>query len=278
MRPDRYAYSYAASGGSRSLKSRVLVAVLLTLAVTLLVLARAKSPVVDRLRTGLDGVVAPTLKVVNAPVRGAEKIVEDKTSLLTAHRDNQRLREENETLRHWQAVARALKAENDNLRKLADYRPSENVTYVTAQVIAQSPEAYSGTLMLNAGLAQGLATLAPVIDSDGLIGRLVDVGENTSRVLLLSDSRSRIPVITANTRQHAILAGTGDELMRMTFVGGDSSSIELGEPIMTTSEGGLIPESVMVGTVFRRDASGLLVKPMRPLARAEYVRVMIAAP
>lgn len=278
MRPDRYAYRYASGGGNRSLKSRAVVAVLLTLAVALLVLARAKSPVVDRLRTGLDGVVAPTLKVVNAPVRKAEKIVADKTSLLTAHRDNQRLREENETLRHWQAVARALKAENDNLRKLADYRPSENVTYVTAQVIAQSPEAYAGTLMLNAGLAQGLASLAPVIDSDGLIGRLVDVGENTSRVLLLSDSRSRIPVITANTRQHAILAGTGDELMRMTFVGGDSSSIELGEPIMTTSEGGLIPESVMVGTVFRRDASGLLVKPMRPLARAEYVRIMIAAP
>jgi rod shape-determining protein MreC len=278
MRPDRYAYRYASGGGNRSLKSRAVVAVLLTLAVALLVLARAKSPVVDRLRTGLDGVVAPTLKVVNAPVRGAEKIVEDKTSLLTAYRDNQRLREENETLRHWQAVARALKAENDNLRKLADYRPSENVTYVTAQVIAQSPEAYSGTLMLNAGLAQGLASLAPVIDSDGLIGRLVDVGENTSRVLLLTDSRSRIPVITANTRQHAILAGTGDELMRMTFVGGDSSRIELGEPIMTTSEGGLIPESVMVGTVFRRDASGLLVKPIRPLARAEYVRIMIAAP
>lgn len=278
MRPDRYAYRYASGGGNRSLKSRAVVAVLLTLAVALLVLARAKSPAVDRLRTGLDGVVAPTLKVVNAPVRGAEKIVEDKTALLTAHRDNQRLREENETLRHWQAVALALKAENDNLRKLADYRPSENVTYVTAQVIAQSPEAYAGTLMLNAGLAQGLASLAPVIDSDGLIGRLVDVGENTSRVLLLSDSRSRIPVITANTRQHAILAGTGDELMRMTFVGGDSSSIELGEPIMTTSEGGLIPQSVMVGTVFRRDASGLLVKPIRPLTRAEYVRIMIAAP
>lgn len=278
MRPERYAYSYAAGGANRSLKSRVWIAALLLLAVVLLVLARAKSPFVDRVRTTLDGVVAPAMKVVNAPVRGAEKIVENKTSLLTTHQDNQRLREENETLRHWQAVAQALKAENDSLRKLSAYRPSENVTYVTAQVIAQSPDAYAGTLMIDGGLAQGLASLSPVIDSYGLVGRLVDVGEHTSRVLLLSDSRSRVPVITVNTRQHAILAGTGDELLRMTFVGGDSKTIELGEPIMTTAEGGLIPESVMVGTVFRRDATGLLVKPIRPLARAEYVRVMIAAP
>ncbi len=278
MRHERYAYSYAAGGANRSLKSRVWIAALIALALGLLVLARAKSPWVERLRTTLDGLVAPTMHVVNAPVRGAEKIVSDKASLLTTHEDNQRLRAENETLRHWQAVAHALKAENDNLRRLSAYRPSENVTYVTAQVIAQSPDAYAGTLMIDAGLAQGLASLSPVIDSDGLVGRLVDVGEHTSRVLLLSDSRSRVPVITATTRQHAILAGTGDELLRMTFVGGDSNAIPLGEPIMTTSEGGLIPESVMVGTVFRRDATGLLVKPIRPLARAEYVRVMIAAP
>jgi hypothetical protein len=72
------------------------------------------------------------------------------------------------------------------------------------------------------------------------------------------------------------LAGTGDELLRMTFVGGDSQTIALGEPVMTTSEGGLIPDSVMVGTVFRRTNNGLLVKPNRPLASAEYVRVMVA--
>ncbi len=107
------------------------------------------------------------------------------------------------------------------------------------------------------------------------MGRVVDVGEHTARVLLLSDSSSRVPVISGNSRQHAILAGTGDELLRPTFVGGDSQNIALGEPITTTSEGGLIPDSVMVGTVFRRDANGVLVKPTRPLARAEYVRVMM---
>lgn len=278
MRHERYAYSYASNAPSKSLRGRLVLAALVLLAIVLLVMARAHSPWVKELRTMLDGLTAPAMRVVNAPVRGAQAIVNNKVSLLTTHEDNARLREENDTLRHWQAVAQALKVENDALRALADYRPSGSVRYVTAKVIAQSPDAYAGTLVIDAGSAQELASLQAVIDAYGLVGRVVDVGEHTARVLLLSDNSSRVPVISGNSRQHAILAGTGDELLRMTFIGGDSRDIALGEPVLTTAEGGLIPESVMVGSVFRRDANGLLVKPVRPLARAEYVRIMIAKP
>lgn len=276
MRPERYAYNYASGGANRSLKSRIWLVVLVLLAVVLLIMARANSSIVTNVRMQLDGLVAPLMRLVNSPVRGAEAIVANKKSLFNAYEENKQLTAENDTLRHWQAVAEALKAENDNLRKLAQYRPSEDVTYVTAQVIAQSPDAYAGTLMIDAGAEQGLKSLQPVIDSYGLVGRVVDVGEHTARVLLLSDSSSRVPVITSVSRQHAILAGTGDELLRMTFIGGDSQTIALGEAVMTTAEGGLIPETIMIGNVFRRDANGLLVKPVRPLARAEYVRVMMA--
>ena len=235
------------------------------------------APVAERLRNGLDGIVAPIMELVSTPVHGIRHLMENKDALFKAYEENKVLREENDGLRHWQAVAEALKAENESLRALAAYRPVENVQYVTAQVIAQSPDAYAGTLMIDAGSAQGLQSLAPVIDAYGLIGRVVDVSEHTARVLLLSDNSSRVPVITGNTRQHAILAGTGDELLRLTFVGGEQAQIQLGEPVMTTSEGGLIPQSIMVGTVFRRDDHGLLVKPLRPLAAPEYVRAMVVA-
>ena len=276
MRPERYSYSYGSNGSMKSLKARAWLALLVLLAVVLLVMTRLHAPLAERVRNGMDGLVAPVMELVSTPVHGLRHLMENKDALFKAYEENKQLREENETLRHWQAVAQSLKAENEALRAVASYHPVENVHYVTTHVIAQSPDAYAGTLMIDAGSAQGLASLMPVIDADGLVGRLVEVGEHTSRVLLLSDSSSRVPVISGNSRQHAILAGNGDELMRMTFVGGDPAQIQLGEPVMTTAEGGLIPESVMVGTVFRRDANGLLVKPQRPLASAEYMRVMVA--
>lgn len=276
MRPERYTYNYGGSGSAKTLKSRVWLALLVIVALALLIMARAHSPFVLKLRTGLDGIVAPVMHVVTAPVRGVRKLIADKNAWIYAHEENKQLREENDRLRHWQSVAETLKAENDALRALTEYHPVDQVRYVTAHVIAQSPDAYSGTLMIDAGTMQGLDSLQPVVDAYGLVGRVVDVGEKTARVLLLSDTLSRVPVITADSRQHAILMGTGDELLRMTFIGGDPQQIQLGESVMTTSEGGLIPDSVMVGTVFRREANGLLVKPVRPLGRSEYVRVMVA--
>lgn len=276
MRPERYSYSYGSSSGSKSLKSRLLVAALVLVAVALLVMSRVHSPLIGNLRTGSVDLFRPVMEAVTIPVRGVRSLLQNKTELLNAYEENTKLKAENETLRHWQAVAQALKAENETLRSLAAYRPTEHVEYITAKVIAQSPSAYSGTMMINAGAEQGIISLQPVIDAYGLVGRTVEVGDRTARVLLLSDNASRVPVITGDSRQNAILTGTGDELMRLTFVVGEPQNIKLGETIMTTSEGGLIPDSVMVGTIFRRDASGLLVKPLRPLARSEYVRVMVA--
>ena len=276
MRHERYSYSYGSSGSMKSLKGRLVIVVLVIVALVLLVMTRGHRPFVEHFRSTVDSVTAPVIDWVSTPVRGLHHLMENKSQLFAAYEENKQLREENDTLRHWQAVAQALKVENESLRALTGYKPVENVEYVTAHVIAQSPDAYSGTLMINAGKAQGLVELMPVIDAYGLVGRIVDVSDRTARVQLLSDGTSRVPVISATTRQHAILAGTGDELLRMTFVGGDPAQIQLGEPVMTTSEGGLIPDSVMVGTVFRRDTNGLLVKPSRPLGASEYVRIMMA--
>ena len=277
MRPERYSYSYnSGAGGGRSLRARAAIGVLVLVALVLLLMARSGNPRLVAMRADLGDFLSPVMETVTIPVRGFRNLIANKKALFNAFEENKQLQDENEKLRQWQSVAQALKAENEALRKLAGYAPVTEVEYVTAQVIAQSPDAYTGTLMINAGSAQGLKSLQPVVDSYGLVGRVVEAGNRTARVLLLSDSSSRVPVVTVNSRARAILAGTGDELLRMTFIVGDEKQIALGESVMTTAEGGLIPESVIIGTVFRRDANGVLVKPVRPLARSEYVRVMVS--
>jgi len=278
MRPERYTYQYdRPQQGKAALRRRLFILVLVVVATLLLILNRAHNARLTEIRAELGDFIAPIMQVVTVPVRGFHNWVADKNALMQAHEENQRLREENDTLRQWESVSKALKAENENLRKLADYRPVDNIKYVAAQVIGQSPDAYTGKLLINVGSGSAIPSLAPVIDAEGLIGRTMVVGDHGGRVLFLPDPPSRIPVITADTRHRAILTGTGDELLHMTFVSGDADEIKLGETVMTTAQGGLMPESVMVGTVFRRDADGdLLVKLPRPLAQAEYVRVMVA--
>lgn len=275
MNRERYAYSYAQTS-AKPLMTRAWLVLLVVMGVTLLILSRAQHPATTKLRAQLLDVLSPALSTLSQPVAAVQSLLNYQRNVTGALTENVQLRAENDTLRHWQAVAQALKAENDALRALAEYQPVEHVSYVTGRVIGQSPNAYAGTLLLNIGTTDGLALFQPVVDAHGLVGRLTELADHTSRVLLLSDPASRVPVISANTRQHAILTGTGDEMLRLTFLAGSAEDVPLGEPIVTTAEGNLIPGGIMVGTVFKRDAEGLLVKPIRPLTRAEYMRVILS--
>lgn len=240
--------------------------------VSLLVLAKAQHPAVLSARTKMLDLSRPILTALTRPVSATREIAQSTTSVLGTAEENKRLSAENDTLRHWQSVAMNLKAENDELRELMGYAPIEHASYTTAKIIGSGPQAFSHTLIINAGSEEGVAELQPVIDAYGLIGRVVEVAKHTSRVMLLSDAGSRVPVITGNSRKRAILSGDGSDLLRLTFA--ETEEFTLGEPVTTTEEGGLIPGGIAVGSIFRRDAQGYLVKPVRPLSRTEFVRVI----
>jgi rod shape-determining protein MreC len=274
MSRDRYSYSVS-NTASRPLLQRGFVLLLVVTGVTLLALSKSQHPAATQMRARALDMLQPVLSVVSRPVSATK----DFFAMIGEHRrtldDNQALRAENDRLRHWQAVALSLKAENQALRNLMDYHPSDTVSYVTARVVGQSPGSYGNLLTVNAGSDDGLKNLQPVIDSYGLVGRIVDVGPKTSHVLMLSDISSRVPVVTGTSRQRAILSGTGGELLRLSFLTVEQKNITLGEQVVTTEEGGLIPGGIAVGSIFRKDKSGFLIKPVRPLAQSEYLRVMI---
>lgn len=254
---------------------RGVMVTLVLMGVALVLLEHAQNPVAQKIRHGLMDAINPILSWVSQPVSSMHQGVARWGDYMNTVEDNRRLAIENERLHRWQAAAEALKAENDSLRALLDYHPAEKTSFVTARVIGQAPGAYSQSLLLNMGATDGLKELQPVVDSYGLIGRVTDVGEHTSRVLLLNDASSRIPVITGDTRQHAILMGTGDEMMRLEHLTAEQQNIAVSEPVVTTAEGNLIPGGLTIGQVFRSDATGYLVKPVRPLTQAEYVRVIV---
>lgn len=274
MARDRYNY-HVSRTQAKPATQRMVVALLILAGVTLLVLAKAQHPTLLNLRLRMLDMLRPVMTMVSQPVTATRKLATQTGEVLDVAEENRRLRAENETLRHWQSVAQALKAENEALRQLQDYHPVEAASYVTARVIGQSPSTFGQFLTINAGSTDGAKTMQPVVDAYGLVGRTMEVSSHTSRVMLLSDVGSRVPVILGTSRQRAVLAGTGGELLRLSFLG-DGVKPALGETVVTTQEGALIPGGIKVGTVFKRDGDGFLVKAVRPLAQAEYLRVIIS--
>lgn len=268
----RYTYSVAHTS-ARPNTQRAIVVLLLVTGVTLLALAHSGNGAVGAMRARMMGILQPALSAISRPVTSVREMVGDVHDLFNTFDENRKLKAENDALRHWQAAALALKAENDSLRALAAYQPVQQVSYATARVISTSAGVFGHSLLIDVGSDDGILDLQPVIDAHGLIGRVTEVNRHSARVLLLSDVLSRVPVVTGTSRQRAILAGTGGDLLRLSFLSADSS-IALGEQVTTTEEGGLIPGGIAIGTVFRHDNSGYLVQPARSLTSPEYVRVV----
>ena len=126
--------------------------------------------------------------------------------------------------------------------------------------------------MINSGSNQNVKAGYPVINADGLLGRIVDIGRSSARVLLASDLNSRIPVVVGANGVRAILAGDNGPEPRLIYLP-DGAKIAVGDDVATPGAGGLFPAGLRIGAV-----TGDLAHPrimMRAnLDRLEYVSVL----
>jgi len=265
--------SVRTTSSTRLLVQRGLIVLLVVTALTFVALSRSQHEGMGNARARvLDG-ITPILSLMARPVEAWHQLSDSVTGVFTVQQDNRKLKAENDTLRHWQSVAMSLKAENESLRKLMQYQPVEGATYVSAKVTGHIGSAFSHQILINAGKNEGVSKYQAVVDAHGLIGRVMKTGEHSSRVLLLSDVNSRIPVVTAQSRERAILMGTSGEMMRLAFLSPQSKT-KVGDVVVTTEDGGLLPPSIMVGKVFSIQDGTYLVKPLRPMTQPDFVRIV----
>lgn len=252
---------------------RFAFALLLAAAFGLMVLGRADNGFVARLRITIADAVMPVLDALSRPIATTDALVERGRALVALYAENERLRDENARLHRWQAVALELERQNVGLRDLLNVVDGPRPTFVTARVIADSGGAFVRTVMINAGARDGVREGQAVVNGDGLVGRVVEVGKRSARVLLLIDLNARVPVLVQSTRVPAILAGDNSERPRLALLPADSQ-VAPGQRIVTSGQGGMLPPGLPVGIVVAVDESGATVRAFVDWYRLEYVRIL----
>ena len=239
----------------------------------LMMLGKADVVVVEQFRAHVTDAVAPILDAVSRPVATVNNVIAQGRELAALRQENARLRAERERLLQWQAVGRKLEAENFALRELLDFVPRNPRAFISARVIADSGGTFAHSLVLNAGDRDGVQRGEAVVSGDGLVGRIVGVGTRSSRILLLTDLNSRIPVITEQGRTRAVLAGNNTSRPVLNHLPA-GVSIPPGERIVTSGHGGAFPPGIPVGVVVSVSDGGIAVQPFVAADRLEYVRVV----
>lgn len=224
------------------------------------------------IRTTVADALSPAIYVLGAPFRQVAAFTSNVTGLSEMRAENTQLRAENIRLREWYQTALMLEAENQSLQALLNVKPDPAHRFITARVIADSGNAFVKSAIVAAGGKDGVQKGQAVLSGDGLVGRIIESGNASARVLLLTDVNSRVPVLLEGTRQKAILSGNNTELPELKYLPQDID-VKDGTRIITSGNGGMFMPGLPIGIVMLKDGVPM-VKPYADISRLTHVRIV----
>jgi rod shape-determining protein MreC len=197
-------------------------------------------------QTAVDNVVAPVGDVVAQPGRWISGGFSWLGSYFDAAGENRRLKKQLQDAHRIEDRAQALALENARLRTMLGVRTEPAMPMVTARVVFDGRGPFRRAQLANAGADKGVVIGYPVISERGVIGRVIGVSSNASRILLLKDVSSRTPVMIARSNARAILTGDGGDNPRLDNLRGPDP-VKQGDRVLTSGDGGIYPRGLPVG-------------------------------
>jgi len=256
---------------------RILLGIVVLVSLLLLILWRSDNPRLERLRLSLADVLTPSLSFLSQPLEFADGVTRDYRNFLDVYSQNRELRREIQRLRAWRDTARQLEEENAQLRALNNVRLAPHSTFVTGDVIADSGGPFLQSALVNVGARDGVVDGSAAVDGNGLVGRVVGVGTHATRLLLLTDFSSRVPVLVQPSGRRAILAGDGTPAPLLDFLE-NADEVSPGDAVRTSGDGGVFPPDVPVGRLIALPGGSWRVALNADYARLEFVRLLRYAP
>jgi rod shape-determining protein MreC len=257
----------------RALLGRFAVISLMVVAFALMLVGKAEVVVVERTRAAVISAAAPVLDALARPIASTVSAYHHVVGLFDAYEENQSLKAEIARLQSLEQSSAKLVAENGLLRDLTRFMPEGAVNFVSARVVGEGGGPFVRSILINAGSRDGVARGQAVVNGDGLVGRLTDIGTGASRVLLLTDLNSRVPVIIEETRERAILAGDNTERPSLAYLPPDAR-ISNGQRVVTSGNGGVLPAGLPIGTVSIGRDGVPRVQPFVAWNKLEFVRIV----
>jgi rod shape-determining protein MreC len=162
-------------------------------------------------------------------------------------------------------------SENNELRKLLKVTDRAESNYITSRLVGANITPLSSSAVIEAGENNKVKVNDLVTNQEGLVGRIINVSNNYSSVMLLSDPNSRIPVITSSSRERGILANQRNNMLLIYLP--EEHKAEVGELVYTSGDGKIYPYGILVGKVYKINNDGVFVKLSANLNNLDFVTI-----
>jgi len=227
-------------------------------------------------------VTGPVQSVLNSMINGTADTWNHYINLIDTAEDNRLLVEENRDLRAMLTKSDEIRLENERLRKLLEFKETQEIATLPARVIAEDASSWFRTVIIDKGDEHGVTEGMPVVVAEGVVGRVVRSSARFAKVLLITDASSAVASLLQDNRARGVCRGEGD-MLTFDFVL-RQEEVKVGDRVVTSGMGGIFPKGLVVGNVksVDRQEFGLFqsieVTPAVDFSHLEEVLVLLRSP
>lgn len=204
--------------------------------------------VIHSIRSGVNTVATP-VRMVGAVVATPFNAIGNVFTNLSAPQETlSELKKQNEELTSELAQLTEAEKTAERLESLLGLQSTYNLQSTAARIIGTTGDAWSQTVTIDKGSANGFEIGMPVCNSGGVIGQIIEVSAATSTVRLINDENSGVSAMVQSTRAQGILQGLPDGTLMLSYVPADAD-VKVGDVIITSGLGGRFPKGLPLGTV-----------------------------
>ena len=242
----------------RGAKQKFSLFVLILLSLFIFILDNSNLKPIKILRSLINDGIYRISAVSSSPIRFSGASKDFFVKHIFTYEENERLRKELEVLKSKNFQSSFLEAQNNELQNVLDLEKNSPYSVVNAKVILDKNSPFLNSVIINKGSNAGIKLGMPVLNEGYLAGRIVEVNFVSSRILLLNDLNSRIPVVVSPSGTQAILSGVGKrepslEYLPDNFMLGEKESI-----VFTSGKDGVLFPGIAIGKVVLNDNKKLV--------------------
>ena len=237
------------------------------------ILWRVDNTRTELIRTKIIDFVSPLTIPLNYPIKVVGDFVRYFQIYSSLLEENKGLKRDLQNLTGWKEKALQLEQKNAQLRALNNVKLSEDLIWVTGEMMADSGSPFYQSGVINIGLKDGIKNGSAAVDGLGLVGRISGVGQKVARVLFLTDISSAIPVKIKRSNQKGLMIGDNSPWPLLEFVE-EKGLINIGDRVFTSGDGNVFPSDILIGTILIDNKKKLRVKPVANFESLEFLRIL----
>jgi len=259
--------------GIKTKLQRAGIVLMVVAAFGLVLLGKADTLLVETSRVWFNEILAPVTAFFSKPAETIASFINGFHDLVHIRRENVKLRQENAELAELRTISERLQRHNEQLERLLRYTPPPQASFVSADVIADAGNAFAQSLIAFAGEKDGVKKGHVVLTGDGVVGRIDFTGPSASRILLLTDINSRLPVKLIPGDIPAILSGDNTDYPQLVYLP-RNVKVAVGDKVVTSGMAGVYPSGLPVGVIHSVSEGVVKVRPFVNRGGLEIVRIV----